>query len=562
MASPLHPLWQHVDRVVTVTRQSLRFKCSVKDCPWPKDEEIHIPWCLGIPDVEHWADKPTHQHFPKKGMGGNNPKSKIVAILCLTCHDRIDNGDWSNDVKDFPGRGRVYFALDLHGNTLIEKDINGEESPRPAASPEEGSGDSEGAAGAQQESEAAEEGPAFGDPRLPPNFWDRVRVLENGCWEWTGTRQTAQAPAAGYGQVIVDGQRCPAHRVAYEALVGPIPQGLECDHLCRNRPCVNPSHIEPVTSSVNTLRGDHWERRKKHCPQGHPYDEENTHRYRGQRVCRRCDREGRRAKRAAKQASPSTEKEEGDGESDGETAEVPTVQDAPEDNDVLGGHRDRDLPPVRPRARSSARPERQGGVTEPVRGPLTHEAEELTGIERRHWATSPSNLTHEQRVAKAQEITRSKGDHPWRAGDQANEWVAEMGEEAWQYIDTCPYECMEPPEPCPSVPHRHTALGYTIPALSNAMRVCERIPPASRNGHLSHGHHTVVYMLDAEEREAWLERCAEEGWSVPEFRRQVKGTKPKVKRWSLEELWAKATEFGLAEWAEIGQFLEGLEEQG
>ncbi|KKL95293.1 hypothetical protein LCGC14_1856110 [marine sediment metagenome] len=107
----------------SVTRQSLRFKCSVKDCPWPDDEDIHTPWCLGIPDVEHWADKPTHQHWPKKGMGGKNPKSKIVAILCPPCHDRIDNGDWGNAVKDIPGRGRVYFAWDLHGNTLIEKEV-------------------------------------------------------------------------------------------------------------------------------------------------------------------------------------------------------------------------------------------------------------------------------------------------------------------------------------------------------------------------------------------------------------------------------------------------------
>jgi hypothetical protein len=114
--------------------------------------------------------------------------------------------------------------------------------------------------------------------------------------------------------------------------------------------------------------------------------------------------------------------------------------------------------------------------------------------------------------------------------------VAELGEDAWQYIDTCPYECMEPPEPCPTAPHRHTALGYTIPALSNAMRVCERIPPASRNGHLSHGHHTVVYTEDAEEREAWLERCVEEDWSVREFRRQVKGTKSRLLRWTFGEL--------------------------
>ncbi|KKK92803.1 hypothetical protein LCGC14_2699270, partial [marine sediment metagenome] len=108
---------------MTVTRHSLRFKCRVRDCPWPKDEAIHVPWCLGI-DVKHWADKPTHQHWPKKGMGGNNPKSKIVAILCVTCHDRIDNGEWGNAVKPFPGRGRVYFAWDIHGNTLIERDID------------------------------------------------------------------------------------------------------------------------------------------------------------------------------------------------------------------------------------------------------------------------------------------------------------------------------------------------------------------------------------------------------------------------------------------------------
>ena len=111
-------------KAVTVTRQSLRFKCSVKGCPWPKDEEIHVPWCLGISDVEHWADKPTHQHHPKKGMGGNNPKSRIVAILCVTCHDRIDNADWSNDVRDLGmGYGETYFVLDLHGNMLIDRPV-------------------------------------------------------------------------------------------------------------------------------------------------------------------------------------------------------------------------------------------------------------------------------------------------------------------------------------------------------------------------------------------------------------------------------------------------------
>ncbi len=104
---------------MAITRQSLRFKCSVKDCPWPKDKEIHLPWCLGIPDVPHLRLHPTHQHYPKKGMGGNNPKSKIVAILCNYCHDRIDNGDWGNRALGEEG----YIAWDLHGKTLIERDI-------------------------------------------------------------------------------------------------------------------------------------------------------------------------------------------------------------------------------------------------------------------------------------------------------------------------------------------------------------------------------------------------------------------------------------------------------
>jgi hypothetical protein len=145
--------------------------------------------------------------------------------------------------------------------------------------------------------------------------------------------------------------------------------------------------------------------------------------------------------------------------------------------------------------------------------------------------------------------------------------VAELGESAWQYIETCPYELVD--RPCPPDPHNHTALGYTILALSNAMRVCERIPAASRNGRLTHSHHTVVYNLNREDMEMWLDKCEEEQWSVAEFRRQVKGTKPRVKRWSLEELrelasrwWAEASEGGLAQSEMDGTaFLDWLEEQ-
>jgi hypothetical protein len=80
-----------------------------------------------------------------------------------------------------------------------------------------------------------------------------------------------------------------AHRLSYEHHVGPIPDGLQIDHTCRNRKCVNPEHLEPVTNAENTTRQDHAERRKTHCPKGHPYDEANTYvDPSGARRCRAC----------------------------------------------------------------------------------------------------------------------------------------------------------------------------------------------------------------------------------------------------------------------------------
>lgn len=114
----------------------------------------------------------------------------------------------------------------------------------------------------------------------------------SGCWEWKRGKDTW-----GYGQIgiQVDGRtkQLQAHRVSYELHVGKIPDGLELDHLCRNRACVNHSHLEPVTTRINVLRSlgpAAINAQKTHCHHGHPFDEINTGTHRGKRFCRECRR--------------------------------------------------------------------------------------------------------------------------------------------------------------------------------------------------------------------------------------------------------------------------------
>lgn len=114
--------------------------------------------------------------------------------------------------------------------------------------------------------------------------------------------------SSGYGTFYFEGRMVTAHRWAYEHWVGPIPEGTELDHLCREVLCVLPTHLEPVTHRENLMRGKGFaarNARKTHCPQGHKYTDENTYvNPRGSRECRTCIRERGRARDAAKRANP------------------------------------------------------------------------------------------------------------------------------------------------------------------------------------------------------------------------------------------------------------------
>lgn len=136
--------------------------------------------------------------------------------------------------------------------------------------------------------------------RVSMKAWERfiakISISETGCWMWTAAKDSY-----GYGRFSVSRKRTLPHRFVYIALRDNIPDGLQIDHLCRNRACCNPGHLEVVTSRENTLRGESLQaqnKRKTHCHKGHEFSHENTKiRAHGARDCRVCNRERDRIRR-------------------------------------------------------------------------------------------------------------------------------------------------------------------------------------------------------------------------------------------------------------------------
>lgn len=122
---------------------------------------------------------------------------------------------------------------------------------------------------------------------IEKRFWAKVRKTDT-CWLWEAGQQ-----GEGYGSFKINGRHIQAHRFSYELLIGPIPEGLELDHLCRIRLCVRPEHLEPVTHQENIRRGAQGIVIRPFCKRGHPLSEAKI-RGNGTRVCRPCRNEDQR----------------------------------------------------------------------------------------------------------------------------------------------------------------------------------------------------------------------------------------------------------------------------
>ena len=129
-------------------------------------------------------------------------------------------------------------------------------------------------------------------PSIKSRFYQKVALPAgpDACWPWIGAMSDN-----GYGNFWTGEKQDKAHRVSYQLFVGAIPDGADLDHLCRNRGCVRPDHLEPVDRQTNLLRGDR-KSKQANCKRGHPLSGDNVRIYltpgKGYvtRICRACDR--------------------------------------------------------------------------------------------------------------------------------------------------------------------------------------------------------------------------------------------------------------------------------
>jgi len=133
---------------------------------------------------------------------------------------------------------------------------------------------------------------------LLENYWSKVEKT-NSCWNWT-----ASTNQKGYGRIGLWGLLIQTHRLAYQLKNGMIPKDMTVDHLCRNRRCVNPDHLEAVTNRENIMRGEgicSKFAKQTHCKRGHPLTRDNIYSTPGRRNCVTCARErGRNQEAKAK----------------------------------------------------------------------------------------------------------------------------------------------------------------------------------------------------------------------------------------------------------------------
>lgn len=134
----------------------------------------------------------------------------------------------------------------------------------------------------------------------------RIVIDGNDCWNYPTLNE------GGYGVIGMGGRGAPTrrtHRLTYESFVGTIPDGTEIDHLCRNRACCNPAHLEPVNRSTNVRRGLR-KTSQSHCANGHMFSEQNTKQTKRQRVCIECSRAASREYQRRLRAAKRAQKEE------------------------------------------------------------------------------------------------------------------------------------------------------------------------------------------------------------------------------------------------------------